>query len=139
MPTIKKPSVAIVVSIYHAEYTLRLVRSASDLLSQNEIPVDVFEAPGSFEIPLLVQRAARSRKYKAIIAFGLIWQGETPHAMEILRAVTDQLMAISLKFDLPVLHGVLFVKSHQEARARCGGSLDRGKECAEAVLKLLKE
>jgi 6,7-dimethyl-8-ribityllumazine synthase len=69
----------------------------------------------------------------------VIWQGRTRHASEILRAVSDALMRISLETDVPVLHEVLAVKTEAEARARCQGTkLNRGREAAEAALSLLR-
>jgi 6,7-dimethyl-8-ribityllumazine synthase len=85
-----------------------------------------------------VQRLARTKKYAAILALGVIWQGKTEHAREILRAVTDALMRLGLENDVPVMHHVLAVKSEAEARARCMGTkLNRGREAAEAALQLL--
>jgi len=98
----------------------------------------VVRVPGAYEIPLQVQRLARSKKYAAVLALGLIWQGRTLHAQEILRAVTDALMRISLETDVPVLHEVLAIKTEAEARARCmGKKLNRGREAAEAALALI--
>ncbi len=129
--------VALVVSRYHYEYTSKIEHSAKELLIEKGISVEAFYVPGSFEIPLQVQRLAVKKKYAAIIAFGLIWKGSTPHAQEILRAVTDNLMAISLQRDIPVIHEVLFVKNENQAAERCGGKKDRGKEAARAVIDLL--
>ena len=95
--------------------------------------------PGAFEIPLQVQRLARSKKYDAVLAMGVIWQGRTLHAQEILRAVTDALMRISLETDVPVIHQVLAIKTEAEARARCfGGKLSRGREASEVALALAR-
>jgi 6,7-dimethyl-8-ribityllumazine synthase len=134
----KHKSVALVVSCYHYQYTSKMEMNAKQILNNCGIDVDVFYVPGSFEIPLQVQRVAAKNKYVAIVALGLIWQGSTLHAREILRVVTDSLMTISLQRDTPVIHEVLFVKNDREARQRCGGSYDRGKEAAEAVIHLIK-
>jgi 6,7-dimethyl-8-ribityllumazine synthase len=126
----------LVVSEYNREYTDALLRAAEAALAGHELTV--VRVPGAFEIPLAVQRLARTKKYAAILALGVIWQGKTEHAREILRAVTDALMRIMLETDVPVMHHVLAVKSDAEARARCFGSkLNRGREAAEAALALL--
>jgi len=131
-----KPRFALVVSEYNREYTDALLASARTALSGCELKI--VRVPGAYEIPLQVQRLARSKQYAAIIALGLIWQGRTQHAQEILRAVTDALMRIMLETDVPVLHEVLAVKTEAEARARClGKKLNRGREAAEAALKLV--
>lgn len=131
-----QPSFALVVSEYNREYTDALLHSAQIALSGYN--VKVVRVPGAYEIPLQVQRLARTKKYAAVLALGLIWQGRTQHAQEILRAVTDALMRISLETDVPVLHEVLAIKTEAEAKARCMGTkLNRGREAAEAALKLV--
>jgi 6,7-dimethyl-8-ribityllumazine synthase len=131
-----RPRFALVVSEYNREYTDALLQSAQAVLAKHE--QKVVRVPGAFEIPLEVQRLARSKNYGAVIAMGVIWQGRTEHAREILRAVTDALMRISLETDVPILHHVLAVKTEAEARARCFGTkLNRGTEAAEAALAMV--
>ena len=126
---------ALVVSVFNREYTDALLASAQAVLKGRE--TKVVRVPGAYEIPLQVQRLARTKKYAAILALGVIWQGRTMHAQEILRAVTDALMRISLETDVPVIHEVLAVSSEAEARARCMGvKLNRGREAAEAALEM---
>jgi 6,7-dimethyl-8-ribityllumazine synthase len=126
---------ALVVSLFNREYTDALLASARAALKGHELKV--VRVPGAYEIPLQVQRLARTKRYAAIIALGVIWQGRTEHAREILRAVTDALMRISLETDVPVLHEVLAVTTEAEARARCMGvKLNRGREAAQAALSL---
>ena len=126
---------ALVVSLFNREYTDALLASAQSSLKGHE--VKVVRVPGAFEIPLQVQRLARTKKFSAVIALGVVWQGRTLHAQEILRAVTDALMRISLENDVPVIHEVLAVSTEAEARARCMGTkLNRGIEAAQAALAL---
>jgi len=130
-----KSSFALVVSEYNRDYTDALLASARAVLDGHELKI--VRVPGAYEIPLQVQRLARTKRYAAVIALGLIWQGRTLHAQEILRAVTDALMRVSLETDVPVLHHVLAVKTEAEAQARCMGvKLNRGREAAEAALAL---
>ncbi len=131
-----KPRFALVASEYNRDYTDALLRSAQEVLGGYEMKI--VRVPGAFEIPLQVQRLARTKRYAAVLALGLIWQGRTEHAREILRAVTDALMRISLETDVPVLHEVLAVKTEAEARARCmNKKLNRGREAAQAALALV--
>lgn len=132
-----KSSFGLVVSEYNREYTDALLASAVETLKGHDL--EIVRVPGAYEIPLQVQRLARTGKYSAILALGVIWQGRTLHAQEILRAVTDALMRISLETDVPVMHHVLAVKTEAEAKARCfGRKLNRGREAAEAALSLLR-
>lgn len=126
---------ALVVSLFNREYTDALLASAKAALKGHELKV--VRVPGAYEIPLQVQRLARAKRYTAVIALGVVWQGKTLHAQEILRAVTDALMFICLETDVPVIHEVLAVSSEAEARARCmGAKLNRGHEAAQAALAL---
>ncbi len=128
---------ALVVSEFNRDYTAALLASAEAALKGHELTV--VRVPGAYEIPLQVQRLARTKRYAAVIALGVIWQGKTLHAQEILRAVTDGLMRIGLETDVPVIHEVLAVSSEAEARARCMGTkLNRGREAAEAALALAR-
>jgi len=127
---------ALVVSVFNREYTDALLASAQAVLKGHDLKI--VRVPGAYEIPLQVQRLARTKRYAAIIALGVIWQGQTLHAKEILRAVTDALMRISLETNVPVLHEVLAVTTEAEARARCMGTkLNRGREAAEAALAVV--
>ena len=135
-PRSSKFRFALVVSVFNREYTDALLASAQAALKGHELKI--VRVPGAYEIPLQAQRLARTKRYGAVIALGVIWQGRTEHAREILRAVTDALMRISLETDVPVLHHVLAVKTQAEARARCmGGKLNRGREAALAALALV--
>jgi 6,7-dimethyl-8-ribityllumazine synthase len=126
---------ALVASLFNREYTDALTTSAHEALKGHD--VTVVRVPGAFEIPLQVQRLAKTKRYAAIIALGVVWQGRTAHAQEIVRAVTDALMRISLENDLPVIHQVLSISNEAEARARCMGvKLNRGIEGAQAALAL---
>ena len=125
----------LVVSLFNREYTDALLAAAQAELKGHELTVVL--VPGAFEVPLQVQRLARTRRYAAVIALGVVWQGRTLHAQEILRAAGDALMRISLETDVPVIHQVLAVSNEAEARARCMGvKLNRGREGAQAALSL---
>ncbi|MEI9998058.1 MAG: 6,7-dimethyl-8-ribityllumazine synthase [Verrucomicrobiota bacterium] len=126
---------ALVVSLFNREYTDALLASAQKALHGHDLTV--VRVPGAFEIPLQVQRLARTKRYAAVLAFGVVWQGKTLHAGEILRACGDALMRIALETDVPVIHQVLAVANEAEAKARCMGvKLNRGIEGAQAALAL---
>ena len=126
---------ALVASLFNREYTDALVSSAQQALKGHD--VTIVRVPGAFEIPLQVQRLARTKRFAAIIALGVVWQGKTLHAQEIVRVCSDALMLISLENDVPVIHQVLAVSNESEARARCMGvKLNRGIEGAQAALAL---
>ena len=78
----KRGRIACVVSAYHADLTGRMLESALDTLAAAGLArsrVDVIEAPGTFELPVLARAAARRRDVLAVLCFGLVLKGETEH------------------------------------------------------------
>jgi 6,7-dimethyl-8-ribityllumazine synthase len=131
---------AIVASRYNREFVDGLVNGARNELAvlAPKSRVELHEVPGSFEIPLGVQAVAERGNAHAILAFGLLWEGETLHASLIATAVTGALMDISLKHKLPVLHEVLVIQNEEQARARClDTEINRGVEAARASVAML--
>ena len=131
----KKGRFTIVVADYHREYAEGMVGAAKKVLKGHRI--EEVRVPGTFEVPLAVKRALR-KKPDAVLALGLVWQGETTHAGLILKSATDALMRMMLKSDVPVLHHLVGVKTEAQARARCLGKLNRGREAAQAALRMWK-
>ena len=128
---------AVVASTFNREYVDGLLAAAQAVLRGHDLTV--VRVPGAFEIPLQVQRLARTKRYAAIVGLGVVWQGRTAHAQEIVRGVTDALMRVMLETNVPVIHQVLAVKTEAEARARCFGTkLNRGREAGEAALELAR-
>lgn len=132
-------SIAIVVSTYHDEYARGLVSHAKRELEAIApgTQVEVFDVPGSFEVPIVVQSVADRGDFEAVIAFGLLMEGQTAHAQLISSAVTDALMRIALLTRVPVIHEVLVVQNEEQARARClGEELNRGTEAARVAVRM---
>ncbi|NDC80903.1 MAG: 6,7-dimethyl-8-ribityllumazine synthase [Verrucomicrobia bacterium] len=129
----KKGRFTIVVADYHRKYADGMADAAQKILKGHH--VEEVRVPGTFEVPLAVKRALR-RKPDAVLALGLVWQGETPHAGLILKSATDALMRMMLKSDTPILHHLVGVKTEAQARARCLGKLNRGREAAQAALRM---
>jgi len=126
-------------STYHEEYAEGLLDHArKELLAISAATeINVHEVPGAFEIPLVVQAIARAGNVDAIIAFGLIMEGQTAHATLISTAVTDGLMRIALMTGIPVVHEVLVVINEEQARARCiDDQLNRGTEAARVAMRM---
>ena len=132
---------AIVASEYNRAYVDGLIKFASQELKEivSDPQITVVRVPGSFEIPIGVQTVAAKIKPDAILAFGLIFDGETLHASLIATAVTQALMGISLRTSIPVLHEVLVVKNDEQATARClSPKINRGTEAARAAVRILQ-
>ncbi|MFY8215076.1 MAG: 6,7-dimethyl-8-ribityllumazine synthase [Chthoniobacterales bacterium] len=130
-------SFALVVSRYNCEFTDALAQHASNeiLAIEPSATLDRVDVPGAFEIPLVVRLLAEKRKYAAILAIGVIIQGETAHAELIAGAITTALLETSLIHHVPVIHEVLLVANPEQARARSHHpELNRGIEAARAAV-----
>jgi 6,7-dimethyl-8-ribityllumazine synthase len=130
----------IVASEYNREYVDGLIGFAKDelLAVAPKSEATVVRVPGSFEIPIGVQALIQHRAVDAVLAFGVIFDGETMHAELIAGAVTTALMNLSLQNKIPVLHEVLVVKNDQQASERCLlPKINRGVEAARAAIRIL--
>jgi 6,7-dimethyl-8-ribityllumazine synthase len=78
--------------------------------------IDVFEVPGSFEIPLHVQLLAKTRRYNAIVAAGLVVDGGVTHE-HIADTVIRALMDVQLRTEVPVFSAILTSQQFQESEA----------------------
>lgn len=138
---VSAPRFAIVASEYNPEFVQGLINNTCKELYKidpNSV-VELFGAPGSFEIPVVAEMVAANRKCDVVIALGLILQGQTKHAELIALSVSHALQQVALKHALPVIHEVLLVSSEEEARERClGRELNRGIEAARAAVAMLR-
>lgn len=132
---------AIVAGQYNGEFVGGLVDHARRELEaiSPAFSIVVHEVPGAFEIPLVVQEVAARGGVDAIIALGVIIQGETAHASLIATAITSALLQISLTQRIPVIHEVLLVKDEEQARVRClEEEINRGTEAARVAARMMQ-
>jgi 6,7-dimethyl-8-ribityllumazine synthase len=134
-------SVAIVASQYNTEFSDGLTSHCQKELAilLPDSPIQLYQVPGAFEIPLLVQELAERGAYNAIIALGVIIQGETAHARLVGESVTRALLDIGLRLRVPVIHEVLLLENESQARKRClEEELNRGTEAARVAVRMIQ-
>jgi 6,7-dimethyl-8-ribityllumazine synthase len=119
-PRFAKPQrVAFVQSSWHREVVAEARIAFLDEIEARHIPrerVDIFEVPGSFEIPLHVQLLAKTRRYSAIVAAGLVVDGGAYHEF-IADTVIRALMDVQLRTEVPVFSAVLTSQQFHETQA----------------------
>jgi len=79
--------------------------------------VDLFEVPGSFEIPLHAQLLAKTRRYTAIVAAGLVVDGGIYRHEFVADTVIKALMDVQLRTEVPVFSAVLTPQQFHESAA----------------------
>lgn len=141
LPLDESDRFAIVVAEWNRSVTFKLLAGALETLHGGGVTderIDVAWVPGSWEIPLVAQRLAKSSSYAAVICLGAVVRGETSHDQHINRGVSLALGRISLDVDVPVLFGILTCETMEQALARAGGNAgNKGSECAEAALHMV--
>lgn len=140
VPKVSKARIAIVSSQWHIEICNALVDGAKRACeSANVAEIRTEWVPGSFEIPLAATYLLNSG-YDAVVAVGLVLQGETPHFDFVCDGVTNGLMQVMLTLKKPIGFGVLMCSTLEQAIARAGlpGSIeDKGFEAASAALQMI--
>ena len=130
---------AIVVSRFNDSITERLLTEAVNTLRQagvEEHSIQVARVPGAFEIPLVAQQFAASRRVHAVICLGAVIRGETPHFEYISREASRGVGQVALQTKIPVIFGVLTTDTVQQAVERAGPSFNRGGEAARAAIEM---
>jgi 6,7-dimethyl-8-ribityllumazine synthase len=129
----------IVASQFNATYVQGLIDHATAEL-RTLIPgatTTLLQVPGAFEIPLVVRELAIQKRSDAIIAIGVILKGETDHADNLSRSVTDALQRIAIGHGIPVINAVLSFDDENQARERClENGINRGTEAARAAVEI---
>lgn len=136
-----KLKIAIVVSKFNSDITGGMLQGALEVLENSKIEkrnIRIVYCPGSFEIPLMCQKLARTKKYNALIAIGCLIKGETDHYHYIANAASKGVMEISLKFDIPIGFGIITVNNLKQAQARSGKTNNKGAESVQAVLESIE-
>jgi 6,7-dimethyl-8-ribityllumazine synthase len=144
LPNVIDPSwhIGIVASSYYKEEIDALVAGAKEILSEAGIPesnIRLYSAPGSFELPLIGSAAAAADEVDALIAFGIIVEGETHHARLLAEQTARGIMDVQLTFGIPFAFEVLYVNDLAQARERTKGEGNKGREAALAVLHSLAQ
>lgn len=135
-----KLRVGIVVSAFNEDITGNMLAGARETLSawgMADDAITVVTVPGSFELPygcrtLLTQK----EKPDAIIALGCVIKGETEHDRYVASAAANGIMDLSLQYGVPISFGVITTNTLEQAKVRSSGETNKGKEAAEAALRL---
>ncbi|WP_341221249.1 6,7-dimethyl-8-ribityllumazine synthase [Polaribacter atrinae] len=140
IPNAKSFRFGIVVSEWNPEITGNLKKGAIETLidcgatKENIISWDV---PGSFELVYGCKKMIASQQVDAIIAIGNVIQGETKHFDFVCEGVTQGIVDLNVKYDVPVIFCVLTDNTKQQSLDRSGGKLgNKGTECAVAAIKM---
>lgn len=133
--------VGIVCAEWNDSITSSLLNGAVNLLHKAGLaPQDIVvkHVPGTFELPLVAQQLAKHLEINGVICLGCVIQGETRHFDFICQAAANGIMDVGLKFNKPVIFGVLTTQNMEQAQERAGGKHgNKGEEAAYTLLRML--
>ena len=133
--------VGIVAARFNDFIVSKLVGGCEDTLLRHGVrPEDISLAwvPGAFEIPLIVSKMAKSRKYDAVIALGAVIRGSASHYDYVCSEVSKGVANVSLNSDIPVMFGVLTTDTIEQAIERAGSKAgNKGSECAQGAIEMV--
>lgn len=111
-------------------------------LGTAETAIDFFEVPGAFEIPLQAKLLARSGRYAAIVAAGLVVDGGIYRHEFVAEAVISALMRVQIDTEVPVISAVLtpqqFHEHQEHQRFFREHFLIKGAEAAAACARTIE-
>ena len=115
--------IGIVAARFNEFIVSKLIGGAEDALKRHGVREDDIElawVPGAFEIPLIAQKMAHSKKYDAVICLGAVIKGASSHYDYVCAEVSKGIATVSLNSNIPVMFGVLTTDSIEQAIERAG-------------------
>jgi 6,7-dimethyl-8-ribityllumazine synthase len=130
----------VVISRFNEFFSKKLLEGAQDALLRhgvNEEDIEVAWTPGSFEMPLIAQKLAQTKKYDAVICLGAVIRGGTPHFDYIASEVTKGIAKVNLDTGVPVIYGVITTDTLEQAIERSGSKVgNKGFDAAVSAIEM---
>ena len=137
----KDLKIGIAVARFNDFITSRLLGGAEDALKRHGVAeenVDVAWVPGAFELPLICQKMAQTKKYDAVIALGSVIRGSTSHYDLVCNEAAKGAAQVSLQNGVPVMFGIITTENIEQAIERAGSKAgNKGAECATGALEMI--
>lgn len=133
--------VGIIASRFNEIITNKLLGGAVDGLVRHGVEENNITAawvPGAFEIPIIAEKMAASKKYDAIICVGAVIRGSTTHYDYVCNEVSKGISQVSMKTGVPVLFGVITTENIEQAIERAGSKAgNKGYDCALSAIEMV--
>lgn len=133
--------VAIVTARWNGHITSALRDGAVNTLLNAGIHNDdiaLFDVPGAVELTYAASALIETSSFDAVIVFGCVVRGDTPHFDYVCQSVTQGVTTLNADCDTPVIFGLLTVETEQQAIERIGGSHGhKGEEAALTAIDMI--
>ena len=131
---------AIVVSTFNQPITDRLLSEALSTFNNSGVQdqdIEVVRVPGAFELPVVANCLAKSKRFDSVVCLGAIIRGDTPHFDYISAETSRGIGQASIDSGIPVIFGVLTTNTVEEAMTRSGsGEYNRGADAARSAMEM---
>ena len=131
---------AVVISRFNEFISSNLLDGCIDTLTRHgasESAIDAVWVPGAFEIPLIAQKLAKSRKYDAVICLGTVIRGSTPHFEFVASEAAKGVAKVSLDTSVPCIFGVITADTLEQAIERAGTKDgNKGRDAALSAIEM---
>lgn len=132
--------IGVVVARFNEFINSKLLDGALDGLKRHgvkEEDIEVIWVPGAFEIPLVAQKMAVSKKYDAVICLGTVIRGSTSHYDYVCSEVSKGVAHVGMATGVPTIFGVLTTESIEQAIERAGTKAgNKGFESAVTAIEM---
>lgn len=133
--------IGIIASRFNEFITSKLIEGALDGLKRHSVKdenIDIAWVPGSFEVPLIASKMAKSNKYDALICLGAVIRGDTTHYDYVCSEVSKGIAHVALDNGIPVMFGILTTENIEQAIERAGTkSGNKGFDCAMGAIEMV--
>ena len=131
---------ALVVSRFNDFITEKLLSGALDALIRSGAStedIEVVKVPGSFEIPPVAKKMAKTNRFDAVICLGAVIRGATPHFDYVSAEVSKGVAMVSMESEIPVIFGVITTDTIEQAIERAGTKAgNKGWSAAMAAVEM---
>ena len=132
---------AVVASRFNHFIVDHLVAGAVDALRRhgaNAANITIVYVPGAWEMPVVAQRLARSKRFDAILALGAVIRGSTPHFDFVAGEAAKGLSGVAMSTGVPIAFGVLTTDTIEQAVERAGTKAgNKGWDCGVTAIELV--
>ena len=131
---------AIVISRFNEFISSNLLEGCIDTLTRHGVQEAAIEAvwvPGAFEIPVIAQKLAKSKKYDAVICLGTVIRGSTPHFEFVASEAAKGVAKIALDTAVPCIFGIITADTLEQAIERAGTKDgNKGRDAALSAIEM---
>lgn len=130
----------LVIARFNDFITGKLLEGARDALLRHGVgddDVDIAWTPGSFEIPPVAMKLAKTGRYDAVICLGAVIRGGTPHFEYIAAELSKGIAQVAMETGVPIIHGVITADTLEQAIERAGTKMgNKGFDAATNAIEM---